>query len=693
MPTTQWRQYNVEFTDPAQAEKIAAVHMVPTLKSGQEAGTLRDWWYIRKRNTWRLRCIPDEPTAAMIGDLLDNLALDGRIVGWATGIYEPETAAFGGPAGMRITHELFHHDSHHLLARAVAPPVIGLARRETSIVLCSAMLRGAGLDWYEQGDAWGKVAELRPTEPSNPVLAEQQTPALAGAMRRLMTVDGVALCGPGGPLAGYRPWIAAFELAGQALAALAHTGQLQRGLRSVLAHQIIFHANRAGLPVVDQSAVAALALSTVFAPSDKPVSRPINPEELPVTTVSQDRADLSADELRAAMTDRLRKHVIRTPAVEAAFRATPRHLFLPGIPQEQAYADNPVYTKTDGVGTSISAASQPTIVGTMLEQLDARPGQRILEIGAGTGYNAALMAAIVGTAGHVTTIDVDADLVDGARAHLATAGIRNVNVILGDGALGHPTSAGYDRIIATVGAWETPTAWLEQLAPDGHLVVPLRLRGTASRSIVFARDRNGWRSIDSQLAVFMPLRGIGDDARRIVALTPELDVTLQVNKDQDVDGETLHGVLDTERHEVWTRVKFAPMVSFEWLELWLACTLDNAIMRMNVQPSAAARGQVTPMFGWGSMATTQDCDLAYLTLRPAEPAADGGKRYEVGVVGHGSSGAALADHTAQQVRIWDEQYRARSVSFEMPTTPPTTDAAAGRFVLSRPNHPVTIQWR
>ncbi|MGH2599503.1 MAG: methyltransferase, FxLD system [Dehalococcoidia bacterium] len=403
------------------------------------------------------------------------------------------------------------------------------------------------------------------------------------------------------------------------------------------------------------------------------------------------RQNDTADELRDALTDRLHtENVIRSASVEAAIRRTPRHLFIPDVELDQAYADNPVHTKTDAAGASISAASQPRIVAMMLEQLDARPGERILEIGAGTGYNAALIAAMVGDAGHVTTIDVDADLVDGARRHLTAAGVGNVDVVLGDGALGHPGAAPYDMIIATVGAWETPTAWLEQLVPDGRLVVPLRLRGAASRSIVFERHSGGWRSQGSELAVFMPLR-IGDDARRTVTLTPEQDVILQVHKEQAAD-QALAGVLDTDRTKIWTQVHFPAMVPYEWMDLWLACTLDNALMRMNVQPSAADRGQVDPMFPWGSMATARDRDLAYLTVRPAPPAPDGGKLYEVGVIGHGPTGAALAQEVAEQVRTWDAEHRARRVRFEISDTP-AADPTAGRFVLARPHHPITVIWK
>jgi protein-L-isoaspartate(D-aspartate) O-methyltransferase len=518
-------------------------------------------------------------------------------------------------------------------------------------------------------------------------------------MHRLMTADARALCDPAGngPLTGYDQWITAFEAAGQALAGLSRRGLLTRGLRAVLAHHIIFHANRAGLPAADQSALAAVALETVFAtgrdtaPAPAPI--PATTKVTHVNTLSDDRSALSAAQFRAGLAGRLLgEDVIRTPAVADAFNAVPRDRFVPGVPLEQAYADDAVYTKTTADGIAVSAASQPRIVAMMLEQLAAQPGQQIMEAGAGTGYNAALLAAIVGDKGHVTTIDVDQDLVDGAREHLAAAGVRNVSVILGDGALGYPGGAPYDRVIATVSAYEIPAAWLAQLSPAGRLVAPLRLRGTTSRSIAFERSGDGWCSVSSELAVFMPLRGIADDAPRTITLTPERDVTLEFFKDQAADADALSGVLGTGRHENWTGVLFPPMVAFEWMDLWLACTLGNALMRMSVQPPAADRGQASPMFGWGSMATTRGSDLAYLTVRPAPADGDGGKLYEVGVIGHGPAGQDLAEQVAGQVRTWDKEYRTRPVRFEIPATPAAADPAAGQFVLHRPDHPVTVIW-
>ncbi|MGW4034520.1 methyltransferase, FxLD system [Streptomyces sp. NPDC004838] len=690
-PDTAWHQYLIEFTDRATAEQTTAQDLAPALNAASDAGIRRSWWFIRKIPAWRLRYRPDDASTTAVDDLLAELSGRGRVTSGTRGIYEPETLAFGGPAAMDAAHELFHQDSLHLLDRAAHGDSRNPGRRETTMLLFSTMLRAAGLDWYEQGDVWAKITALRPV--TRPTTA--QPPEPYRAVRRLMTAD------PGSvPGLMPEPWLSAFETAGQALATLARRGRLERGLRAVLAHHFIFHANRAGLTGTDQATLAALAVDTVFHTPERPVSSgtaPDTPKVRAMTTTASDTASsASAEALRNKLADRLQgRDTIHTPAVEAAIRSTPRHLFVPGVPLDEAYANEPVYTKHDGDGTRISAASQPAIVAMMLEQLRLEPGHRVLEVGAGTGYNAALMAAIVGENGHVTTIDVDDDLVDDARKHLAAAGITGVDVVLADGALGHPDAAPYDRIIATVGAFETPTPWLEQLAPGGRLVVPLRLAGAVSRSIAFEYDGEGWHSTESEMAVFMPLRGIGDDARRIIDLTGTGEVTLQTHKDNvgATDPEALAGVLETPRHEVWTGVIFAPMQTFEWLDLWLACRLPNPLMRMEVEPAAKDSGLVTPMFPKVAMSTTAaDGSLAYLTIRPAEPAPDGGKRYEVGVIGHGPHGADLANEVGSHITTWDTGFRTRTVRFEITGTTEPMAPDAGRYVLPRPHHPVTVIW-
>ncbi|WP_404868522.1 methyltransferase, FxLD system [Kitasatospora griseola] len=694
--TTGWIQHNLTFADPATVEPTAAHHLAPVLTFAQDNGDLNDWWHMRKKGL-RLRYRAAAPVPVLTS-LLDALAEEGLLTAWATVIYEPETEAFGGTEAMEIAHRLFHADSRHLLARAAGPNPPALGRSETVVVLVSAMLRAAGLDWYEQGGVWAQFAKLR--HAPQPV-APDRAAALTAAMRHLMSLDTWALTRDTAPLAHHGDWVHAFEQAGQDLARLARDGHLTRGLRAVLAHHLLFHANRAGLPVDHQAAMAARALDAVFHSDEGPAPSMSTIRTTPgvthMTTLSSDTASAAptTEELRAALTNRLLEQgAIRTAAVENAFRTVPREHFLPGVPLEAAYADNPTYTKTDGSGTQISAASQPAIVALMLEQLGARPGERIFEAGAGTGVNAAYLGRIVGPDGHIVAVDVDEDLVDGARKHLADAGITNVDAVLGDGALGHPAAAPFDRVIATVSTSEMPTPWMEQVKPTARIVLPLRLRGTASRVIAFERGEDGWMSVDDQLAVFMPLRGSMDDARRAITLTDEGDITLQIHKDQDaaVDASLLLGVLDSWRHETWTRVTIPAGTTYEYQDLWLALTLPNSLMRMSVTGSARERGTVAPMFGWGAMATVQGGSLAYLALRPSDPTTDGRKTYETGVIGHGPDGAALADLVAEQIRVWNTGFRDRTLRIALPDTPGDADPEAGRFVLERPNHPITITW-
>src|SRR5262249_4990685 len=140
-------------------------------------------------------------------------------------------------------------------------------------------------------------------------------------------------------------------------------------------------------------------------------------------------------------------------------------------------------------GVPVSSASQPAIVALMLEQLQLAPGLRVLEIGAGTGYNAALLAELVGPTGQITTIDIDSEIADEARSHLAVADYPPVRVLSGDGCGGESAGALYDRVILTLGASDICPAWFEQLNEGGLLVLPLWLRA-AEASIAF-RKRDG----------------------------------------------------------------------------------------------------------------------------------------------------------------------------------------------------------
>src|SRR5262249_36127933 len=120
-------------------------------------------------------------------------------------------------------------------------------------------------------------------------------------------------------------------------------------------------------------------------------------------------ADASA--LHRALIDSLvGRGALADSRIEAAFRSVPRHLFLPGMPLDDVYRDQAIPTQLVE-GEAISLSPQPEMMAIMLEELELEPGLSVLEIGAGTGYNAALMSHVVGEAGTVTTVDFDADLV------------------------------------------------------------------------------------------------------------------------------------------------------------------------------------------------------------------------------------------------------------------------------------------
>jgi protein-L-isoaspartate(D-aspartate) O-methyltransferase len=400
--------------------------------------------------------------------------------------------------------------------------------------------------------------------------------------------------------------------------------------------------------------------------------------------------DPTPEHLRHSLVDQLREEgSVRTERVEAALRAVPRHAFLPGVPFRQAYTNDVVHTKLDTAGVAISAASQPSIVAIMLEQLAVRPGEQILEVGAGTGYNAALLAYLTGAAGTVTTIDVDEDITDAARQALDAAGFPNVTVIRGDGALGHPDGAPYDKVIATVGVWDLPPTWFSQLAPGGRLVVPLRLRGSVSRSVVLERvagSQDQWHSVSSEMCGFMPLRAsVASDPRRTVPLTGDGSVTLEVHQDQDIDPATLDDIFGYPRSEAWTGVALGPREAEGWLFLWLTCTVPNGLFLMPVRRIAIDCGVAAPMFEWGTMAVIDTDSVAYLTSGQRKSGT------EIGVIGHGPRGGELARAVAEQVRVWDWEYRSHGIHLVM--QPRTTEQpVAGQFTLLTPSNRLVISW-
>jgi protein-L-isoaspartate(D-aspartate) O-methyltransferase len=356
--------------------------------------------------------------------------------------------------------------------------------------------------------------------------------------------------------------------------------------------------------------------------------------------------DLAA-ELRGKLVDELCEwEPFRTAAVEDAMRTVPRHVFLPGIPLEEAYSHDSIVTHRDSAGVALSCASQPGLVGAMLEQLDVRPGYRVLEIGAGTGYNAALLAYLAGLEGEVTTVDIDADVAEGARRNLRAAGYGGVRVICGDGGDGCPVAAPFDRIIVTAGAWDIPPVWLEQLAPTGRIVVPLRIRGL-TRSVALERDGPCWRSRSTEYCGFVPLRGAGHQPERNIRLDSDGKLILRIDEGQPADGDALRRSLGEAPAELWTGTTVTgeeKKTGLGDLDYWLA-TQYNLCRLLTRSPD---HGLVVPVYGWGSMAVRDQETLAYLTKRPVGETGES----ELGVCAYGPASEELASQAAERIRAW-----------------------------------------
>jgi thiopeptide-type bacteriocin biosynthesis protein len=265
MPRT-WHQAHVVIDPWADAEHVAAAALGPLMADAQNAGLISAWFFIRKNPTWRLRYRPADGTEHraidQVGSRLDHLRDDGVIAAWTGPIYEPEARAFGGDQAMYIAHDLFHADSHHLLIRLAKPEAADAAvRRTLSVLLCATLLRGAGLDWYEQGDVWARVAEHRPL----PADAESdKLHTVQSDLHKLLIVDSARLIRSKDDLAFATEWSKAFATAGTALAELNSAGRLHRGLREVASHHIIFTWNRHGIPASTQAVLAHSAARAVF---------------------------------------------------------------------------------------------------------------------------------------------------------------------------------------------------------------------------------------------------------------------------------------------------------------------------------------------------------------------------------------------------------------------------------------------
>jgi protein-L-isoaspartate(D-aspartate) O-methyltransferase len=296
----------------------------------------------------------------------------------------------------------------------------------------------------------------------------------------------------------------------------------------------------------------------------------------------------------------------------------------------------------------------------MLEMLDVQPGDRILEIGAGTGYNAALLATLTGPGGRVTTVDLDEDIVAEARSRLRGTGFDQVRTVTGDGMAGFVQDSPFDKAIATVGVWDLPPTWWEQLAPGGRLVVPLRIRGF-SRAVAFDRGLGSWgqggfwRGGEMFECGFMPLRGPDAIPERNLTLRDRDGtalVTLRIDDGHPADLSEFTDALTHPFPAVWTGVIVPQAQSFEHLDFWL-CDLPMCRVLLHGR-QARAKGLPEPAYTYGSMGLFAESSFAYLIRRPADgnDQATGRPNTEIGIAAFGPRAAGVAERFTERVRAW-----------------------------------------
>lgn len=225
---------------------------------------------------------------------------------------------------------------------------------------------------------------------------------------------------------------------------------------------------------------------------------------MPVVTMPTNTSDSNADSRNSRMVNYLiNSGVLRLGNIIEAFKKTPRHLFIPKEHEDIAYLDIPVPIIK---GTTIS---QPSTVAFMLERLQPRIGEKILEIGTGSGYQAALLGYCVGNTGKVITMEIDPDVLNFAIEKLKLTKLKNIEAVLTDGSDGYEKEAPYDKIIVTAGMPTISQKLKSQLKVGGMLVAPV---GEVYMQEMIEIDRiSKAKFIEEKLGLFkfVPLRGKG----------------------------------------------------------------------------------------------------------------------------------------------------------------------------------------
>jgi protein-L-isoaspartate(D-aspartate) O-methyltransferase len=405
-------------------------------------------------------------------------------------------------------------------------------------------------------------------------------------------------------------------------------------------------------------------------------------------------------EARARLAESLRASGLAGATVSEAFLAVPRHVFLPRESAAQAYEDMAIAIKSDADGLPVSASTQPAMMAIMLEQLGLAAGHRVLEIGTGTGYNAALIAKIVGDSGSVVTIDVEPDLVDQARASLAAVGFADVTVVCGDGADGVPGHAPYDRIIVTAGVWDLAPQWLAQVGAGGRIVAPISVRGI-QLAVAFTRTVTHWAGRSARRCRFIRMTGPSAGPEATTPLGPQPGLHALVADGRVPEADRLYEAVSGPAADVpvASGLRVGGIAELADLDLWLALT-EPGLSRLNMMGRHEGRANKAqrriaskmPLGGFAEYDSAGRLGVAALAAPPGLARSD--RPLEVAVHGYGSGGAALASHLAERAVAWDGLGRPGADSLELAAYPAGTrlDATEGSMIIQRPNIVLVAGW-
>jgi len=419
---------------------------------------------------------------------------------------------------------------------------------------------------------------------------------------------------------------------------------------------------------------------------------------------------------RARLATELRHHGrALDPAVQRAFARVPRHVFVPEVGPAAAYRDEALVIKCGADGLPVSSSSQPAMMAIMLDQLDLRRGHRVLEIGTGSGYNAAVMAEVVGASGEVVSIDIDPELVSRASASLTRAGYEAVAVKCADGGFGDPDGAPYDRIIVTAGAWDIAPAWLNQVGPGGLLVLPLSVRGLQLSVALQRADQPGerepaggksragqvWLSTSAWRCGFVRMLGAFAGPERVLRLAEPHPLFAQMSDGSTVNGRALQTALA--RRAADERVPWSGgLADLADLDLWLTVTAPE-LDRVTLLAAPGGWFELASLLPLGGLVVhPSELDLGVAMLLPAGTGRDGlAARARPGVLvrGYGSGGARLAGYLAERAGRWADLGRPGVGDMQLSVL--TAGAAAGwlaaaetaeSLVLTRPSVTIEVGW-